>query len=319
MKAIRSVIDDLVQRRLWPVALLLVVGIVAVPLLLGHEGGSAAADTTPAEVAAPGATTDVALATTDVGATDTPASGRALKRMHRRDPFAPPAEEVPKAAARPPQDTPASPGGGGGGASSGGGVSAGGGSSLPTGGGGVSSSVPSSSTATTTTTTTSTTTTTTTPAPVPTYAYTAVDVAFGRVSSGLTLRRDVARGSPLPGPAAPVVVFLGLQAHSHTAVFVVSGDADPRGDGRCRPRPGDCQTLLMRAGETEFLSVRPALYRLDLRAVRAARTTSRAKARAAARRVPAARAARDAGAARWVRAGDSAQVAPTRPAPADGS
>lgn len=53
MNAVRKLLDDLVEKRLWPVALLLVIAAVAVPLLIGGGAGSATRPTvtTPAPVA----------------------------------------------------------------------------------------------------------------------------------------------------------------------------------------------------------------------------------------------------------------------------
>ncbi len=56
MNVVRSVIRDLVDRKLWPVALLLVVAVAAVPMLLGSgEEPATTASGTPQGVAGPAA------------------------------------------------------------------------------------------------------------------------------------------------------------------------------------------------------------------------------------------------------------------------
>ena len=41
---VRNLVQDLVERRLWPVALVLAVALAAVPVVLGRGGGDAAVD-----------------------------------------------------------------------------------------------------------------------------------------------------------------------------------------------------------------------------------------------------------------------------------
>ena len=75
------------------------------------------------------------------------------------------------------------------------------------------------------------------------------------------------------GPAVgrgPVLVYLGPGKDAKTAVFLVDERVEAQGDGVCKPSPRDCETLHMRAGDTEFLDVKDetgnvtAQYQLDL-------------------------------------------------------
>ena len=57
MNHLRTLVRDLVERRLWPVALALVIALVAVPVVLGRGG-----EQTPAPIAAAPATGDSSTA-----------------------------------------------------------------------------------------------------------------------------------------------------------------------------------------------------------------------------------------------------------------
>jgi hypothetical protein len=113
-----------------------------------------------------------------------------------------------------------------------------------------------------------------------------VDLRFGQDGS-LTRRNDVARLSPLPSADDPFFVFMGVLADGKTALFLVSSDAEATGDGTCKPTPENCERVEMQAGQTEFFDVTTpdgatVQYQLDL--VRVSRVRSSSPAAAASAR-----------------------------------
>ncbi|MEA2390081.1 MAG: hypothetical protein QOK31_190 [Solirubrobacteraceae bacterium] len=253
MRFARNVFDDLVERRLAPVAALLLLALVAVPLALSKsmpKDTAALAPPAPAgvDLSVPAMQPVVALASPE---------GRArLERLQALNPFqqrhAPVVRRV-KAATSPSgaPTTGATPG-----------ASKPSSTSPTAGGGGTSSPSP---------------TPTTAPAPhaapaaphKPRAHYvTFVDARFGGIGHTHS-QGSLARLSPVPSRGTPVLIYLGLQSDRKTAVFLVSSDAHAEGDGRCVPSPRDCQTLRMQAGQSEFLDVTQAngataQYELDV-------------------------------------------------------
>jgi hypothetical protein len=113
-----------------------------------------------------------------------------------------------------------------------------------------------------------------------------VDLRFGR-DGQMTARTDVARLTPLPSAEDPFFVFLGVLADGKTALFLVSSDAEATGDGKCLPSIASCERVELKAGQTEFFDVttpegETVQYQLDL--TRVARRTQASTAVAAAAR-----------------------------------
>jgi hypothetical protein len=273
MKPVRNVLNELVERRLWPVALLLVLALVAVPLLLAKSPSSTAGTAAPDAASPAGA----AIAAAAAAAAPSPPPGggpvvsvaqgeepKARLRGQAKNPFrqqhvpaAPTTSTVTAATA---------------GASS---------SPAPTGGPGDSGSAgrgnphahPQPR-----------------PEPQPTFAYASIDVRFGHAGKRLRTIRDVPRLTPLPNATHPVVVFLGTRRDRATAVFLVSTDVHVQGLGQCVPAPKDCEAIELREGDTAFLDFTEAdgtvqQYELDLDGVALHTTTSAAEARSAYARV----------------------------------
>jgi hypothetical protein len=268
MNPVRNLINDLVDRRLWPVALALVAALVAVPVMLG--GGSSASRSAPADPLAnvPATTGGTAKAAISVS---TPSTGRKDRPGAVRNPF----EQA---------------------------------------------KVPTTTTSTTTPTTQTTTSTGTgasLPAPsiggggggtTPGYTVTPVvpgsgggkrdtpvqnvwrvNLRFGEPGQQ-KLRHDVPRLTPLPSATNPFFVFLGVLSDGKTAVFLISSDATATGDGTCKPNPTQCDTIEMKAGDTEFFDVAQGnagvvQYELDLLKVFHDKVSGKAAAARAARRV----------------------------------
>lgn len=259
---LRNLTADLVGRRLWPVAVALLVALVAVPVVIrgGAEDPVVSMADAPAGDAADA--TSVTLAEQEV---------KANRRGALRNPFTVP--PTPKKA------LPASGGGSAGGTpaptgGTGADVSGGSGGDMPSAGGWgeVPGVVPVDA------------------APAgPTAAERAswrVDLRFGR-DGDLASRTDVPRLSPLPSAEDPFFVFLGVLADGKTALFLVSSDAQATGDGTCLPSPEVCDRVEMQAGETEFFDVttpegETQQYQLDI--VRVDRRTEPTAEVAAAKR-----------------------------------
>ena len=120
----------------------------------------------------------------------------------------------------------------------------------------------------------------------------AVDLRIGR-DGDLRSRKDVARLSPLPSQEDPFFVFLGVAADGETALFLISSDATVTGDGTCRPTPEACDLVEMKAGQTELFDVatpdgQTVKYQLEVTAVRRVRSADTASASAARARESAA-------------------------------
>jgi hypothetical protein len=292
MKQLRDLASDLVERRLWPVALALVVALVAVPVMLGRGGDAA----TP-NAAVPGAsatdssgTGEKAEVTLDTSA---PAERPTVEKV--RDPFKAPA--APKASVDSTETASAS-------ASTS--ASSGASASTPaatgsTSGAASSSTGTSSSTGSSTSggTTSGTTSGTTKPKTTPkTTAPTAQDASdtyhvslrFGVNGGELKTLRDVARLSALPSVTDPFFVYLGVleteTTHQKRAVFLVSSDATPNGEGACHPTKDDCESVELAVGQTAYFDYTApggavTQYELQLAGIHKTEIKSEAKASAA--------------------------------------
>jgi hypothetical protein len=232
MSLLRNLLTDLVEKRLWPVAVALVAALVAVPMLLGGGGG-----------ASPGSAPVAGLATpASGGATSVPRAQVALETDPSaadhggtsRDPFV--QREIKKAADKAAADlsnaatgdvpplSSAPPVTGTGGA---GGSSGSGGTKTPA-----------------------------KPGPNADPTLYRVDLSFGETGKQKSYN-DLERLAPLPDADNPFLVFLGVLDDGKTAVFLVSSDATATGDGVCKPDPASCETIEMKAGSTEFFDLAP--------------------------------------------------------------
>ena len=264
MRPLRNVLNELVERRLWPVALLLVLALVAVPLLLSKSDAGAPA--TPTATEAPAA---IASAARKPG--DTPPGGEpvvsvaqaqqpsAPLRGHAKDPFR--QQHVDRPATGTVTATAGAAGAGSGGTStpapSDGGTGGSGGSGGQT-----------------------------PPTPSPTYVYASVDVQFGHAGHTLRAIEDIPRLTPLPNANHPIVVFLGMRRDRETAVFLVSTDVHVQGLGQCVPSGKDCEAIELREGDAALLDYTQPdgtvqQYELDLDRVTLHQTTSKAVAQQA--------------------------------------
>jgi hypothetical protein len=227
MKPITNTLQALVRRRLWPVALLLLAALVAVPMTLAKTP-EPTAPATPVAAARTGQ--DEALSKSVVQLSDTKAGSKRRRRVlgQAKDPFAPaplPKVKKKKHVAKKATATPtatATP-------------------SASAGGGATASPVA-----------------TATPVPMVTLPKGSVRVRFGVTSDAALAPLIVGRLDALPSVDAPVLVLEGLKDNGKTAVFTVPGTITAVGDGNCRPAGSDCETLELRSGQTEFITVKGA-------------------------------------------------------------
>lgn len=261
MNSLRTIWSDLVEKRLWPVAVLLLAGLVAVPLLLAKSPADSAETTatTPAAVAAAAAAVPTDAAVSVVGES----SGAAPLRGRAKDPFkqqhVPPKSTTTDGGGTAPVATP----------------SAGStGTAAPTGGsGGSSGGAPS-----------------TPSAPPKTYSMATVDVRFGPAAGPRHTHTDLPRLRALPSANRPIIVFLGMRKGLDTAVFLISSDVHVQGQGSCTPSRAECTAVELREGDVVLLDVAAAngkvtQYELDLKKITVTRTTSKSDAQHAYARV----------------------------------
>jgi hypothetical protein len=262
MGVVRDLWSDLVEKRLWPVALALVAALVAVPVLLAKSPSASA----PAG-GAPDSSLSAPAANGPAGAGGPARAGepvvsiaravsRGALRGHAKDPFKQqfPQAKTAGAGATPPAGAKAAPGGTGGSPGTSGG-------STPSGGGAP-------------------------PTTKKLYTVARIDVRFGRAAAPLREIANVPRLTPLPSADNPVVIFLGMRADEQTAVFMISSDVHAQGDGRCTPSKKHCDAIELQEGQTEILDVTGSdgsvtEYELDLDRVTIEHTTSQSEAHSA--------------------------------------
>jgi len=257
---------DLVGRRLWPLVVLLLAAVVAVPVVLGRDGGETAAGA-PADAPAPvesGAGGGAALHAARSALRERAGSA---SRAGLRDPFARPARRSrsasaprraatatvsepattspkPQAAPAPdPAPAPASPAPA---------------TSAPA----PRATAPRSA-----------------PPPSPSRAVAAVHVLrHPDIRFGAREHRDVARLAAFPSARAPVVQFLGVTPAGRAA-FAVAPGTTVEGDAACRPSRIACTQIVLARGQRAFLTAGATRQSLKLLRVRTTRTRSAARAR----------------------------------------
>jgi hypothetical protein len=258
MSFLKNVLHDLVEKRLWPVAIALVAALVAVPIVLGgsskSDAGAPAVDV--AAVTAPnGLANHRDVARGQVVSLEEQAAGKVQRSGKVRDPFVqhhqPKPVKVVVAKTTAPKTAAATQGGE---------------TSPQT---GDSNPFTSTTTAPKKPETTS----------VDTYR---VKLSFGEVGA-MKSYDNVARLTPLPSSDNPFFVYLGLADDQKSAIFLINADAVPNGDGSCKPTHDDCQQIVLRAGDTEFFDLQSGTagvvqYQLDLKSIKKSKAASKASA-----------------------------------------
>jgi hypothetical protein len=246
MNVLTTTWRQLVRRRLWPVAVLLLAGLVAVPVLLARDPAPVTPPEQPASAPAEqSAKKDEALAEPVVAKVSSADRSRRRRVLgSRKDPFTPAAakkkHKVTKKVVKKPaekttaDETPV--------------TSAPSTPSLPSG-------------------------PITPVAPAPkkkVYAKDSLIVRWGDATGDLK-RSNLKKLAALGTEDEPLLIYMGLTDHGKKAVFLVDDSLDPSGDGTCTPHPSNCEKVELATGETEFFDVVDqesgditAQYELDL-------------------------------------------------------
>jgi hypothetical protein len=263
---------DLREKRLWPVALVLLAALVAVPVVLSKpsEEPPPAPPATDAR-SAPEPRDLKGLATVKLEESEV-GTGSSLDTFDPSNPFRPPAKVLqgPKTAdsatgtGSGPGSAAATGGDAGSGGSTGGSVTTGGGDtgSGDTGTGDTGDDGGDGGGPTTTTRQ---------------FAY-VIDVTFR--ANGRTRRiKGMERLDMLPSPDSPLLLFLGVSAGAGNAVFLVDSTLDAAGEGRCKPSRSDCSFLYIGAGsEHEFTNEDGDSYQLKIDEIRRVKVDPKASA-----------------------------------------
>jgi hypothetical protein len=119
-----------------------------------------------------------------------------------------------------------------------------------------------------------------------------VTVRYGKDGS-VPAKTGIARLTPLPNVMQPEAMFMGVMADGKSAVFALHAGLGHTGPGLCRPDHLRCSAIVLKAGQTEHLSIPTANgghQQIILRVVKIASsiTHSRTEALAAYHRVSAA-------------------------------
>jgi hypothetical protein len=215
MNAVTNIWRQLVRSKLWPVALLLLAALVAVPMLLAREPA------VPEPIAPVAVNTEAGDSIAEpIVAKVTPEDRSRRRRVLgvRKDPFKPApvkqakvdeADTIPEA---PDTDVPTAPGGDDGG-----------------------SGEPAEK-------------------PV-FYAPGTIIVRFGDANNDTLDRFAIPKLGPVPDDEFPLLVYMGLTKDGKRAKFLVDAALEVDGDGTCKPHPASCEVIELAVGETEFLDV----------------------------------------------------------------
>jgi hypothetical protein len=273
---------DLRAKRLWPVALVLLAGLVAVPVVLSKKAEEpTVAPPAPAKAEKPEAEGPAQLAEVkleDLGQ----GTGSSLSSFDDpSNPFAPPQKVLDKIQ-RESGGTDAGAGAGGGSASGSSGSGSGGGGKISIEGGSLGGGAGAGGGSTDTGSTdtgsgdTSGGDTGETPAPpvdggekTTTVNYTYVaDVTF-RANDRRRKIKAMEKLDILPDRASPLLIFLGVTENAGNAVFLVDSTLNAAGEGSCKPSRSECAFLYLGPGsEHEFTNDEGDSYTLRVDEIR---------------------------------------------------
>lgn len=265
MSFLKNVLSDLIEKRLWPLAIALVAALVAVPILLG--GSSDSSGTPVAGVTSTPA--DGGVAQADVVSLEEQAAGKVERKGSLKNPFVQHHQASTTTTPTTSAATTPAP-------STSGGASDGGSSSDSDGG--------SDTPAPTETTPSSPAPSDHTDSSKATYR---VNFTFGE-EGAMRSYSNVARLTPLPSSDNPFFVYLGLAEDGKSAIFLIDGTAEASGDGKCTPSHDDCEQIALKAGDTEFLDMPSGTagtveYTLTVKSIKKATTSQAVAAKARAR------------------------------------
>jgi hypothetical protein len=243
----QDVWHDLREKRLWPLAVVLLLAIVAVPALLTKSAAQPPIVEPVATAPSPDSRVTVEL---DGDAAASTGTGSGLGKFAESDPFTPPGRITDSTGTDATSTTAGPSGDGDGGPTTGGGGSDNIGAPpfSPPG-------VPID------------------PAPPRTRTETAEYEYVADVSFWTGDRRRKIRGlrklDMLPSQSAPVLIFMGTTGEGGNAVFLVDSTLRAVGEGRCVPRPANCVYVHLGPGsEHAFTTVEGDSYRLRVEEIR---------------------------------------------------
>jgi hypothetical protein len=248
MSVPRNILKELVERKLWPIALVLIIALVAVPVLLTKQA--------PTDIVTPPTGPLPYSSGTTLPAISIKASPTNSKLAGGgRNPFTPQVagKTTTTTVAAATTTTPAT------------------GTTTLSGGGGTSPSTGSGAGASTTPATTPPAPTTpapTTPAPTApvkpaptgltaTQSY-HVSLALTTSNGGVNTIDPLERLSILPSKQQPMLVEIGVLQGGHSVLFVVEPGTVVSGAGTCTPGPIDCEVVSLKPGQTEGISKQTA-------------------------------------------------------------
>ena len=245
MSVPRNMLKELLDRKLWPIALVLIIALVAVPVLLTKKA--------PTDIVTPptgplpyssGTTLPAISVQTTPGNSKLSGKGR--------NPFTPQhvATTTTTTAVVPATTTPASTG------TDTGTVSVGSGGSSTAGGGSGATVAPAPTPVTSTTPSATAPPAPSTPAPTgltATQSY-RVSLALTTKSGGINTIDPLERLSILPSKQQPMLVELGVLQGGHSVLFAIEPGTVVSGAGTCTPGPIDCEVVTLNPGQTEGIS-----------------------------------------------------------------
>jgi hypothetical protein len=248
---------ELRERRLWPVALLLVLALVAVPVLVAKPAEEPAPAAPPPIAVSPKAEAESAVLEKVELVQEAPGTGSTLGLFDPSDPFRPPkdvvrrAREAAETSTGTAVGTPGETTGGSGGADTGSGGSGGSG-----GGGGTGGVVEQEETTEQEQETV-----------VTQYEY-VVDLTF--IDGNQRRKVDGMRKlEMLPNEDAPLLIFMGVTPKGSNAVFMVDSTLKAAGEGRCKPSHADCAFVYIGPGsEHAFTDPEGKTYTLRIDEIR---------------------------------------------------
>jgi hypothetical protein len=109
---------------------------------------------------------------------------------------------------------------------------------------------------------------------VQTWTTYAVSVRFGK-DLRVPVRTNIARLTPMPSGQQPDVMFMGVMSKGAAAVFALRQGVGHTGPGWCHPNHDLCSAIVLKAGQTEDLTIPGpdgTLQKKVLRVVRIAST-----------------------------------------------
>ena len=80
-------------------------------------------------------------------------------------------------------------------------------------------------------------------------------VRFGDATNDELARFAIPKLGPVPDDEFPLLVYMGLTKDGKKAKFLVDAALEVDGDGTCKPHPSNCEVIELAVGETEFLDV----------------------------------------------------------------